>query len=296
MDAACEKGKGMCGLKLLKHVHEKGGCPLGIQLIKVPVEKCDCSLQPRANLDLAYCEALGESMLAIGQQVPIIGHWAQDLFPVSDGGCRCRGAMLKGIKELLAIDLGKAPSRAELLMAQATIDIYKKHFRPVERGRLWQAIKQERGCTNRELARLLSVSDSLVGDALSLLTLPSDVQEKVDSGELDASKASIIGQTESGAERQRELAAVATGISRTDLVARLKKNRRDAQQAPLIRVNTIRCPLPSGVTITVKGNGISLEDATDAMGTLIKEMKKASADGIDGSTFSRMCRDRAQQK
>lgn len=269
---------------------------MGIQLIKVPAEQCDYRLQPRSNLDPVYCDSLGESMQAIGQQVPIIGYFAEGRFLVEDGGCRCRGAIAKGIKELLALDLGKAPSRAELLMAQASIDIYKKHFKPVERARLWQAIKQERACTNRDLARLLSVSDSLVGDALCLLGLPPDVQEKVETGELDASKASLIAQAESHPEQQRELAAIATGISRTDLVTRLKKNRRDAQQTPVIRVNSIRCPLSSGMTVTVRGNGISLEDATDALATLIKEMKKASADGIDGSTFSRICHDRAKQR
>lgn len=269
---------------------------MGIQLIKVPVATCDFRLQPRSDHDEAYCRSVAESVKAIGQQVPIIGYFLGKLFVVVDGACRCAGARMIGITELLALDLGKEPTRADLLMVQAAIDIHKKHFKPMDRARLWQAIKEERGCTNRELAKLLVVSDSLVGDAMDLLTLPPDVQEKVNSGALDSSKASLIAQKDSNPERQRELAELATSISRTDLVARMKKNRRDAQQTPAIRSNSIRCPLTSGITVTVKGNGISLEDALDALATLSKEMKKASAEGIDGSTFSRMCSDRAKQK
>jgi ParB family chromosome partitioning protein len=274
----------------------KGDDSVGIQLIKVPVGICDFRLQPRSDHDEAYCRSVGESVKAIGQQVPVIGYFLGKLFVVVDGACRCAGARMVGLTELLALDLGKEPTRAELLEAQAAIDIHKKHFRPMDRARLWQAIKEERGWTNRELAKSLGVSDSLIGDAMYLVTLPPDVQEKVNSGALDSSKASLIAQTESNPDRQRELADLGTSISRTALIAKMKKNRRDAQQTPVIRSNSIRCPLTSGVTVTVKGNGISLEDALDALATLSKEMKKASAEGIDGGTFSRMCSDRAKQK
>src|SRR6516164_992179 len=136
--------------------------------------------QPRSDRDRAYCLSLGESMKAIGQQVPIIGYFEPSgLFAVTDGGCRVEGATLCRIGELLALDLGHEPTRIELLLAQAAIDIHKKHFSPMDRARLWNSIKEERGCTNRELAKELGVSDSLVGDYLDLLTLPADVQEQV---------------------------------------------------------------------------------------------------------------------
>jgi ParB family transcriptional regulator, chromosome partitioning protein len=265
-------------------------------LIKVRPENCDYPSQPRSKRDPDYCRGLGESMKAIGQQVPIIGHTNSKIsrFIVADGGCRLEGARLSGIPELLAMDLGKAPTPAELLRAQAALDMFKQHLQAMDRARLWQSNIKERGCTNRELAKELGVSDSLVADYLSLLTLPPDVQELVNSGALHLSKASLIAQQESDPDRQRELAALAGNISRNELAATVKRTRRNAQQQEA-RVNSLRCPLPSGTTVVVKGRELSLDDAIQALTELLKAMKKASDDGIDGSTFSRICRDKAKQ-
>ena len=158
-------------------------------LIHVPTEKCDYPSQPRSNPDPEYCRTLGASMLSIGQQVPVIGYWRTpsllDRFLLTDGGCRLEAAKQVGIPQLLALDLGNEPTRAEMLMAQAAIDHYKQHLKAMDRAQLWQANIKERGWTARQLAKELGVSDSLVGDYLSLLTLPPDVQEQVNSGALN---------------------------------------------------------------------------------------------------------------
>jgi ParB family transcriptional regulator, chromosome partitioning protein len=264
------------------------------KLIKVRPEICDYPSQPRSDLDPANDRSLGENMKAIGQQVPIIGHTDPQTgrFIVADGGRRLNASVLSGIAELLALDLGKAPTPLELQMAQASIDIHKQHFRVMDRARLWHSIKEMRGCTARQLATELGVSDSLVGDYESLLTLPPDVQEQVNSGALQMSKAKSIAQEVSDPDRQRELAALAKGLSRSELAATLKQNRRNGQ--PVVRVNSMRCPLPSGVTVVVKGSDLTLEDAIQALTELLKAMKKASDDGIDGSTFARICRDKTK--
>lgn len=267
-----------------------------LSLKKVLTDNCYLPSQPRSKPDPDYCQSLGESMKVIGQQVPIIGYSQLDLgkFAVTDGGCRVIGAKMCGITELLALDLGKVPTPLELMLAQAGIDIHKQHFPLMDRARLWQSIKETRGCTARQLAKELGVSDSLVGDYLSLNTLPPDVQELVNSGALHLSKASLIAQQESAPDRQRELAALAKDMSRSDLAAKVKRTRRNGQQ-PEVRVNSLRCPLPSGTTVVVKGRELTLQDAIQALFDLLKAMKKASDEGIDGKTFARMCADKAKQ-
>jgi ParB family chromosome partitioning protein len=269
-------------------------------LIYVPTEKCDYPSQPRSNPAPAYYRSLGESMKAIGQQVPILGYTDSptDRFIVSDGGCRLEGARLVGISKMLAMDLGKKPTQIELLMAQAAIDIHRQHLPAIDRARLWQSNMQARGCTARQLAKELNVSDSLVGDYLSLLTLPPDVQEQVNSGALHMSKACFIAQQESDPERQRELAALAKDMSRSKVVAKARERRRNEQNpdAPAVTVRSIRCPLPSGTTVVVKGIAISLDDAIQALSDLSKAMKKASEEGIDGKTFARMCAAKAKAR
>jgi ParB family chromosome partitioning protein len=265
-------------------------------LIYVLTDKCDYPSQPRSNPDPAYCRSLGESMKAVGQQVPIIGYTdsSTDRFNVADGGCRLIGAKLVGVLKLLAMDLGKKPTQIELLMAQAAIDIHKQHLPAMDRARLWQSNIQARGCTARQMAKELAVSDSLVGDYLSLLTLPPDVQEQVNSGELHMSKACLIAQQEGNPDRQRELAALAKNMARNELAARMRQTRRNGQQAQVARVSVLKCPLPSGTNVVIKGRDITLESAIVELQDLIKAMKKAIGDGIDSSTFSRVCRAKAK--
>jgi ParB family chromosome partitioning protein len=264
-------------------------------LRNVRTELCDYPSQPRSNPDPEHCRGLGDSMKAHGQWVPIIGHTDPKTgrFIVADGGCRLQGAILRNIPELLAMDLGKAPTPLELKQAQAAIDIHKQHFKPMERGRLWYSIKQERGCTNRELAKELGVSDSLVGDYLSLVTLPPEVQELVNSGALHLSKASLISQQESAPDRQRELAALAKDISREELATKVKQSRRNGKAAT-VRVERIKCPIAGGAVVQISGEGMNLDEAIAAAQEWTKQAKKASQEGLDAKTFERVCRDKAK--
>ncbi len=269
-------------------------------LIKVRPEDCDYPSQPRSSREPEYCRSLGENMKSVGQQVPVIGYTdpVTRRFVLEDGGCRAQGAILCGIPELLALDLGKAPTPLELAMAQASIDIQKKHFPAMDRARLWQSIIKQRGCTAKQLAKELGVSDSLVGDYLSLLTLPADVQEQVSSGALHMSKACFIAQQEGDPDRQRELAALAKDLSRSQLAAKAKAKRRNGQnpEAPaVVRVSRIKCPLPSGAVVQVSGEEINLDDMIEAMAELVKQAKRASEQGLDVRTFERVCKDRAKK-
>jgi len=179
-------------------------------------------------------------------------------------------------------------------MAQAAIDIHRQHLPTIDRARLWQSNIEARGCTARQMAKELGVSDSLVGDYLSLLKLPIDVQEQVNSGTLHMSKACLIVQQESNPDRQRELAALAKNMARDEFATKVRQTHRNGQQAPAARVSFLKCPLPSGTTVVVKGRAITLEVAIKSLTDLLKAMKKASEDGIDGSTFSRVCRDKVK--
>jgi ParB family chromosome partitioning protein len=263
-------------------------------LIYVPTEQCDYPSQPRSNPAPAYCQSLGESMKAIGQQVPILGYTdsATDRFIVSDGGCRLEGARLVGISKMLAMDLGKKPTQIELLMAQAAIDIHRQHLPAIDRARLWQSNMQARGCTARQLAKELNVSDSLVGDYLSLLTLPPDVQEQVNSGALQMSKACLIAQQESDPDRQRELAALAKNMARNELAAKVRQTRRIGQQVPADKVSKIKIELTSA-TVTISGSCLTLDAALEAALEAHKVMKKGREQGLTAKTIQKISSDRA---
>jgi ParB family transcriptional regulator, chromosome partitioning protein len=264
-------------------------------LIKVRTDKCDYPSQPRSNPDPDYCRGLGANMKAIGQQVPVIGYTdpATGRFVLIDGGCRKIAAELFDIPELLALDLGKKPTLVELLMAQAAIDQHKQHLKTMDRARLWQAYLKERGCTARQLAKELGVSDSLLADYVSLNKLPPDVQEQVGSGALDMSKAALIAQQESNPDRQRELAALAKDMSRSTLSATLKQARRDSSERPAVSAKRIKIELGTA-TVTISGSGLTLDAAIDAVAEAHKEMKRGQQQGLTAKTIQKISSDRAK--
>jgi ParB family chromosome partitioning protein len=236
-------------------------------------------------------------MKATGQKVPVIGNTKGDRFILCDGGCRLEGARLAGIPELLALDLDKEPTRLELLMAQASIDLHRQHLPPIDRARLFACLCKEHGCTAKKLAEMLHVSESSISRAVALLQLPDDIQQQVNEGTLDARRGYLLSQ-ESDPARQRELASQATALSRDELAERVRKPKGAATSQ--VRMKRIACPLASGVSITTAGDDLSLDDLSlddliEALGEAQKEARKARDQGLDAKTFSAVMKDKAKK-
>lgn len=261
------------------------------QLIKVPVAQCDYPSQPRSRLDEDYILRLGQNMLAHGQKVPVIGFFREGRFILCEGGCRREAANRVKIKDLLALDLGKEPTQLELLMAQASIDLHKQHLSAIDRARLFRSIRKEQGCTARHLAETLKVSEGYVCRTEALLELPADLQAQVNEGTLDASRGYLLSQ-ESDPERQRQLAAEATSISRDELARRVR--RQKSQPTPQVRAKRIVCPLPSGVSVAVSGSDLSLDDIIEALGDAQKAARKAREQNLDVKTWARVMKDKSR--
>lgn len=262
------------------------------QLINVPVARCDYPSQPRSVVDPDYCRSLGENMKANGQKVPVIGYTKEGRFILCDGGCRLEGARLAGIVELLALDLGKEPTRLELLMAQASIDLHRQHLPPIDRARLFANLCKEHGCTARKLAEMLHVSEAVISRAIAMLQLPDELQQQVNDGRLDARRGYLLTQ-ESDPVRQRELASQATALTRDELAKRVRKPKGSG--TPQVRMKRILCPLPSGASVTVCGADLSLDDFIEALGEAQKEARKAREQSLDAKTFCAVMKDKAKK-
>ena len=198
-----------------------------MNLITVLTEICCFPLdqQPRTRTQSVhdYCRRLGENMLAHGQKVPVIGWYEGERFMLEDGGCRLEGAKLLNIRELLALDLGKKPTKGELLLAQASIDLHKQHLPPVDRARLYRSIMAEGRLNGKQTAEALNVTESWLSRFMHLLDLAPDLQELVNGEALEWTKAAIIAKATLDHEQQRELAKAASGMTRDALAASVRK-------------------------------------------------------------------------
>ena len=116
----------------------------------------------------------------------------------------------------------------------------------------------------------------------------------------DALKAEKVGVSDCYAasklppEEQAELLALKLSGASRDTIEQAGRKSRNGQ-ATAVKVARVRCQLPSGVQIVVSGEGVSLDDAIEALGEAIKEMKKAREQGYTAKTFAAAMKDKSKK-
>jgi ParB family transcriptional regulator, chromosome partitioning protein len=182
--------------------------------------------QPRKEFEETTLADLAASLKARGQLQPIRVRWddAAAVWVIVTGERRWRAATLAGLTTLQCIE-GKEPSTADKILEDQLIEnCIREDLKPVERAHAFKTLMDARGMTYRTLAEQLHISAGAVSQALSLLKLPTEVQGRVDSGELAATVGYAISALSDPVE-QVELAGrvVAEGLSRAETVEAVKR-------------------------------------------------------------------------
>jgi len=267
---------------------------MALKLVNVPVELCDYPSQPRSHKPPGYIESLAANIKAHGQQVPVIGWMANGRYQLGDGGCRLDAIRLNGGTHVLGLDLGKEPSRVELLVAQASIDLHKQHLPPVDRARLYLSIQAEKGSNGKATAEAVGISASLLSRYLPLVNLAPDLQTTVNSGQLEWTKASLIAQATADHDQQRQLAKEAQAMTRDALAVSVRK-KRNGHSDNGVKVNRLKILLgPEGESVTITGTDLSLDDAIEVLQDTLKFARKAQSENLDVKTWAAVMRDRSK--
>jgi ParB family chromosome partitioning protein len=208
------------------------------------------------------------------------------------GHRRLIAALAAGLEFVPVIITDRLLSDTEIRLIQLTENIQRAALSAYEK---WMACA-ELMCMNphwqmKELAEHLHIDPSMVTRLLSPSKCIEAVQEALRKGEIG------IGDTyelsHESPERQAELLKMKlAGASRQAIKEARSKAKKNKTASATVR--SIRCPLPSGTTVVVKGNAVSIDDAIQALTDLLKVMKKAAEEGIDGKTFARMCAAKAR--
>jgi ParB/RepB/Spo0J family partition protein len=244
----------------------------------------------RKSFDLEELRLLN-STLRIRQWVPCIARRDGTMI---DGHYRLRAAKLGGVDTLEVVIVEGDISAGEVKEIQLITSLQKEGLKPYEVAlgcKAWMDANQE--AKAQDLAARIGRNPSYVSKVLSLWRCIPVVQEAAQAGRVGISDWSAIA-TVSEQEQHALLEAKLNGATRDELEHKSRKARNDDQ--PVVRSSRIVCPLPSGVTITFSGKELTLEEALEAMQQeLFKDMKKAAEQGLDGKTFSAMCKDKAKK-
>jgi ParB/RepB/Spo0J family partition protein len=260
------------------------------QLISKPVAflKPDPT-QPRKHFSQAEEVLLGAS-LKRKQLVPLL---ARADGTIIDGERRWRAAKAAGLESLDVIITDEKISDSEIKEMQLITAMQREDLTGYEK---WVGCSEllliNLSWNQKDLAEHLHQSESMIVRLLSPSKTTAAWQTALKDGKVgisDCYAASKLDQKEQAGLLELKL----SGASRDQIEAAGRKTRNGGKET--VRVQKVKCPLPSGVCITVSGEAISLDEAIEALGDGMKEMKRAREMGYTSKTFAAAMRDKSKK-
>jgi hypothetical protein len=141
------------------------------------------------------------------------------------------------------------------------------------------------GGTARELATKMHISEGMVSIILSLSKCIPPVHEAAKAGKIAAGDWHAISRNEAQ-NQQITLDLMLGGVKRSELPG--KKSKPKGPEA--VRIPTLKCPLPTGHLVTIKGDA-SLEEAVDVLKDAIRAIKEAIGKNYTAKTFQAAAKD-----
>ncbi len=162
----------------------------GVQ--QVPIDKIIANTyQPRSEFDQAALEELTASVVAHGVLQPVmVRPRGGGRFELIAGERRFRAARLAGLTKIPAVV--RQMTDEESLTVALIENIQREDLNAMEAARGYKQLLDQFGLTQVELARQLGKSQSTVAYALSLLRLPSEMQDSISSGLLTMEHGKVL--------------------------------------------------------------------------------------------------------
>jgi len=171
-------------------------------------------------------------------QPVVVRPQGDDQYELIAGERRWRAAQIAGLLKIPAIVREVADDR--LLEVALIENVQREELNPIEEARAYQALVRDLGLTQEEVARRVGKRRSTVANALRLLNLPEEIQDRVRSGAISAGHAKVLAAISSRelqlsladrasgeglSVRQIELLATRAGASRKTTAGRKPKDR-----------------------------------------------------------------------
>ncbi|MGI6004997.1 MAG: ParB/RepB/Spo0J family partition protein [Christensenellales bacterium] len=215
--------------------------------------------QPRRRFDEQALETLAESIREHGVVQPIVVRQSGDRFTIIAGERRWRAARLAGLSTVPVV-LREADERSMMELALVE-NIQRQDLNPMEEAGAVNALIQEYGLTQAEVARRIGRSRSAVTNLLRLRTLAPQVQQMLREELLTEGQARPLAVLPFDTQEKLAREIVKNGLSARTAEqlaagAQQKSEKRRAEATPVPEItmleDTIRNAM--GVKVTVRGN------------------------------------------
>ena len=233
----------------------------------------------------------GNDMLANGQ-LQAVGATEDGRMIFGHG--RWLSAKAIGIKTLEVKLFAASLSQTEFKLIRAAENLHRKELTFHQKWRIAAELMIENPTWNQKsLAEHLHLSEGMIVKLLSPSKLSGEWQEALKVGKVGISDCYAASKL-AAADQDALLAMKLSGVSRDALERQVRKTR--SGNTPVVRASKIKCPLASGINITVSGNEMTLDEMIDALVEASKEARKARDLGLHAKTFEASMRDRHRRE
>lgn len=185
----------------------------GVGLLEIPVDAIGPNpRQPRTTFDDAALDALALSIQEVGVLEPIVVRKGDGGYELIVGERRLRAAKRAGLGTIPAIV--RESNDSESLREALIENIHRADLNPVELAEAFRELLEELGLKQEMLAERLGVSRSHIANTIRLLQLPSDVQQLLADGRIQAGHGrALLSLPEGEAQTNLALRAAAEELS-----------------------------------------------------------------------------------
>ena len=230
------------------------------QVARIPVDRIQRSGQVREIFDEASIQQLAENIAQHGLIHPIHVHQVGETFRLIAGERRYRAVQLLGHKTILATVASGTIAEGDIVEKMLSENVSREDLNPIELAKGIMQLKELSGATASAAASRLGLSNKMVSELCSLLSLPESIQLEIQAGKIPASLGAELARVNDAAEQQ-DLAqqVVAGSITRDGLITRRKRGLRQTTAPSAPSVQRVTAHLGAGQTVSVACGDLTLD-------------------------------------
>lgn len=265
------------------------------QVARIPLERIKRSGQVRETFNEAGIRQLAENIAQHGLIHPIHVHQVGETFRLVAGERRFRAVQLLGHKSIMATVATGTIAEGDIIERMLSENVSREDLNAIELAKGIMQLKELSGATASAAASRLGLSNKMVSELCSLLSLPDSIQADIQAGQIPVSLGAELARVSDAAEQQ-ELAqqVVAGSITRDGLIARRKRAQRQTTTEAPPSVQRATAHLGAGQTVSVACGDLTLDRFIEVLDGLLRRAKQVRPRGIELPTFLKILRDEAK--
>ncbi len=267
------------------------------QIIYAPFALILAAVQVRREFSEESLRGLKESLLAVGQLVPIRVRKEGNFFVIVDGERRFRAMQMAGTFETIAAIVEQEElTPAAVCHRQLVANVQRDGLSPLENSNALRELMAATGWTVRETASQVGMSPSSIAKLLALTQLPPDIQAQIENGAISASAGYDLSRVADPAEQAKLAEQVIGGeLTRDAISGIVRSNDRSKGVAATNKPTRFKADLGAGRSIVVAGGGLDNPNMLIAwLEELLAKVRKLRPKGLSLATIARLFRDEAK--